>query len=109
MSNFGFLIIVVAGLCFYFIPARVGGGKRNEMAIFWLNLLLGWTVIGWVVALVWATTKDEEAVASSGTVTAEKALPPSNVDYQVRVNRLRELRDNGTLTQSEFMEQVGRL
>ncbi|MHB8372255.1 MAG: superinfection immunity protein [Thermoplasmataceae archaeon] len=32
--------------------------KRNWSAIFILNLLLGWTLIGWVIALVWSETKD---------------------------------------------------
>jgi hypothetical protein len=33
--------------------------KRNKAAIFFLNLFAGWTIIGWVVALVWAaTTRD---------------------------------------------------
>jgi hypothetical protein len=40
----------------YFLPAILGRKKRNVTAIFTLNLLLGWTVIGWVVALVWALT-----------------------------------------------------
>ena len=40
----------------YFIPTGVAGmrGHPNSVAIFVLNLFLGWTGIGWVVALVWA-------------------------------------------------------
>jgi hypothetical protein len=54
-------IAVLAGaLFFYFLPALVGHGKRNATAIFLLNLFVGWTFIGWVVALVWAATKDPE-------------------------------------------------
>jgi hypothetical protein len=30
---------------------------HNAVAILVLNLLLGWTLIGWMVALVWALTK----------------------------------------------------
>lgn len=54
------LIFLVIGLCIYFLPAAVGWNKRNNMAILALNLFLGWTFIGWVVALVWALTKDPE-------------------------------------------------
>lgn len=50
------LFIVLAVL--YFLPTMVGWSKRNAGAIFVLNLLLGWTFIGWVVALVWALTYD---------------------------------------------------
>jgi len=51
---------VILGLVFYFIPTIVGRSKDNIAAIFALNLLLGWTLIGWVVALVWALTIDRD-------------------------------------------------
>ena len=40
----------------YMLPWAVATtrGKRNHWAIFWLCLLLGWSLIGWVVALVMA-------------------------------------------------------
>ena len=51
------LFVVVLSLG-YFLPAMVAwtNGRANTSAIFALNLLLGWTLIGWVVALVWAMT-----------------------------------------------------
>lgn len=54
----GTLAMFVAILLIYFIPAIIGAQKKNAGAIFVLNLLLGWTLIGWVGALVWACTKD---------------------------------------------------
>ncbi len=38
----------------YMLPWAVAAlrGKSNHWTIFWVNLLLGWTVVGWVVALV---------------------------------------------------------
>ncbi len=42
----------------YFVPSVVAKGKRNWQAIFVLNLFAGWTFVGWIVALVWACTKD---------------------------------------------------
>lgn len=44
----------------YFFPTIVAHGKkkRNTMAIFVLNLTLGWTVIGWFAALIWASMVD---------------------------------------------------
>jgi len=48
-----FLVILI-----YLLPTVVGWNKKNIGAIFLLNLFLGWTFIGWVVALVWAATKD---------------------------------------------------
>ena len=57
------LLLTIAGILLYFLPALIGASKRNSTAIFWLNLLLGWSLIGWVVALVWALTNDPEQVA----------------------------------------------
>jgi hypothetical protein len=39
----------------YFLPFGVAllRNKRNKVSIFLMNLLLGWTFIGWVIALVW--------------------------------------------------------
>lgn len=40
----------------YMLPWAIAAtrGKSNSGAIFWINLLLGWSVIGWIVALVMA-------------------------------------------------------
>jgi uncharacterized iron-regulated membrane protein len=45
-------------LCFYFLPSGMAVVREhhNTLAIFLLNLFLGWTLIGWVAALVWAAT-----------------------------------------------------
>jgi DNA-directed RNA polymerase subunit RPC12/RpoP len=56
-------LVLLFGLCggvLYFIPALVGSKKRQFPALFALNLLLGWTFIGWVGALVWALIKDSK-------------------------------------------------
>jgi hypothetical protein len=57
MAIVGVLYLIIAAFL-YFIPAVAGHKKQNAGAILALNLFLGWTVIGWVVALVWAMTKD---------------------------------------------------
>lgn len=47
-------LLVVA----YFLPALNALLKRhrNGGAIFVLNLLLGWSGLGWIIALVWSCT-----------------------------------------------------
>jgi T4 superinfection immunity protein len=54
----GFLIILVS-LVLYFLPTIIArsANHRQLTAIFALNLLLGWTILGWVAALVWALVK----------------------------------------------------
>jgi hypothetical protein len=43
--------IVTAG---YMLPWAIAAvrGNRNSWTVFWVNLLLGWTVVGWIIALV---------------------------------------------------------
>jgi hypothetical protein len=52
------IVIIPTLLALYFLPWVVAGyrGHRNAMAIGVLNILLGWTVLGWVAAMVWACT-----------------------------------------------------
>lgn len=52
------LIIIVIGFALYFLPGIIAHWRDhpNENAIVLLNLFLGWTFLGWVVALVWAAT-----------------------------------------------------
>lgn len=38
----------------YMLPWAIAAlrGNANAWTVFWVNLLLGWTVVGWIVALV---------------------------------------------------------
>jgi hypothetical protein len=48
------------GFVLYFLPAIIAfaRSKRDAVSILVLNLFLGWTMIGWVIALVWALKQD---------------------------------------------------
>jgi Superinfection immunity protein/zinc-ribbon domain len=52
-------LFFAAGILLYFLPTLLGAKKRNAGAIFALNFFLGWTFVGWVVALIWALTVDK--------------------------------------------------
>lgn len=56
----GTILGIILGFIIYFFPSYVAHSnrKKNYNAIFLLNLLTGWTFIGWVISLVWASTKD---------------------------------------------------
>jgi hypothetical protein len=48
-------------LVFYFLPAITAAiRQRQPAAIFILNLFLGWTVLGWIIALIWAATNERQ-------------------------------------------------
>lgn len=42
----------------YFLPSVIGWKKQDRGSIIALNIFLGWTLIGWVVALAWALKND---------------------------------------------------
>ena len=65
LAHFFFFPFFGIGTLMYFLPSIIAlaRSKRDLLAIFLLNLFLGWSVIGWIVALVWAAKSD---VAAAG-------------------------------------------
>ena len=61
MQNFTILELLLVVLIFdiYFLPTLIAFLRqhKNSLAIFLLHLLLGWTVLGWIVSLVWSVMK----------------------------------------------------
>ncbi len=53
-----FALLVIPILLVYFLPTFVATWRLHHQtkAILALNLLLGWTFIGWAGALIWALT-----------------------------------------------------
>ena len=55
-----FILGVFAGVAvfFFFIPYYIAGSRNhpNKYPILAINFFLGWSLIGWVIALVWALT-----------------------------------------------------
>lgn len=57
------LLLILAVLpLLYLLPAMVAVQRRkqNALSIFLVNLYLGWTIIGWIAAIVWACSVDRE-------------------------------------------------
>jgi len=51
---YGFLIFVL--IMTYLLPTAVAVGRdmHGKGGLFFLNLLLGWTALGWLVCLIWS-------------------------------------------------------
>jgi hypothetical protein len=111
----------------YFLPTIIAilRRKANAGGIFVLNLLLGWTLIGWIGALVWALSSDAQPtiIVNNPPVSAPPP-PPSSHAYtnvtvrkpaastgniqQDKIDQLRQLKqllDEGVLTEEEFNRQ----
>jgi hypothetical protein len=72
------LFVLLFCLSVYFLPSIIalGRGMTNRVSVFLLNLFLGWTLLGWVVALVWASARtaavDHPVAALPVTTDTEK-------------------------------------
>ena len=73
MEERGWIYLAIV-LCAYFLPALIATikGRPNKGAIWALNILGGWTVVGWVVSFIWALTSGRPAAA---TVVVNAAAP----------------------------------
>lgn len=64
-THSGVIVALILGMVFllvlYLIPGLLAYslGCRNWRGILVLNLLLGWTVIGWLVMLIWALVSED--------------------------------------------------
>src|SRR5579864_278604 len=65
-------IFLLISLFLYFLPSYLARNNANFTAILTLNILAGWTFIGWIIALVWALSSGRQQVA----VPAQSTAPP---------------------------------
>jgi hypothetical protein len=52
------LVVIAVTIAGYFFPSIIAWrrGHHNLLSIFLLNLLLGWTGLGWIGALIWSAS-----------------------------------------------------
>lgn len=57
------LAVLILGALLYFLPCIVASRRQvaNISGIVLLNVLLGWTVLGWLGALLWACSAETKA------------------------------------------------
>jgi hypothetical protein len=61
------LLLILAAAVIYFLPTLVAGvrGCKAGAGIVIVNIFLGWTFIGWVVALAWAAAGERKLLPVS--------------------------------------------
>lgn len=52
------ILIEIVFIVIYFIPTIIVANRVNPSPIIALNILTGWTIIGWIISLVWALNRD---------------------------------------------------
>lgn len=86
------LFIIIVGGFIYFIPAFLAKDKKNARGIIVLNVFLGWTLIGWVAALVWAVSDEK----------AESISKHLNIDKFEKESLLKPMVDKGEMSIEEY-------
>lgn len=88
------IVLLLIGLFLYFLPTigAVMEKKKNATAIFAVNLFFGWTLIGWVVALVWALTKEDK----------KETTPVQTKSDADELKKLADLKEKGVISEDEF-------
>lgn len=91
MGLFFILLCVVGGLSFYLLPTIVAMNRKvaNSAGIVLLNIFLGWTLLGWVGALIWACSAETQLQAQLRETAMirmargfSQPLPPSPVPQE---------------------------
>ena len=71
-SRFFFVVLVlVVTVGLYLLPTiqSIRRKQPNTTAIIIVNVALGWTLVGWVVAMVWAVKEPEPVIIASRPTT----------------------------------------
>jgi len=73
-----FLIFVLPMLALHFLPTIIAAARhaQNFIWILVVNLLLSWTVVGWIVALIWSLCDRPRYVVA---YLPPPPVPPYNV------------------------------
>ena len=78
MEGLILLVVFAGGVLLYFLPLFVAGVRSvvHVPGIAILNLFLGWTLIGWVAALVWAVSSPLDAVGQARAKARQEPVTP---------------------------------
>jgi hypothetical protein len=71
----GFFVVAIV---LSFLPTILAASRHhhNVLGVFLVNFFLGWTVIGWVIALVWALSQPRIFVVPGAYVPTAALLCP---------------------------------
>lgn len=86
------LPLLLVGICVGFLPSIIALIKRNNRTkVILFNIFLGWTIVMWIICLVWACKRD-----------VQEPDPDKLLKYK-------ELLDAGVITEEEFEEKKKQL
>ena len=113
------MILVVASAGIYFIPTYIAykKDKKNKLPILLINLFAGWTLIGWVGALVWAVSQEKPDLVIENhlsyqnpqQIAGNQSSTESTSNLSDQLEKLHSLMEKGVLSKEEFEDQKRKL
>ncbi|EKT4543000.1 superinfection immunity protein [Pseudomonas putida] len=99
-----YILLAAVSFFLYVLPMMIAFHRHHEnyTVIFLVNLLLGWTVIAWIVCLIWAFVGRPKFYSSSEPTAASLSR------YQ-ELEKISELRSSGVLSTEEFEREKSRI
>ena len=99
-------IVVVPPL--YFLPAVLAASKSHAhaAALFFADLMLGWTGIGWLACLIWAASAPGEPKPYRPLIMPVRPAPKPEVTAEAAAKALEALvaqRYSGQITEAEYL------
>jgi len=96
----------------YFVPSVLAASRSHPQgtAIFFVNLLLGWTVIGWVACLIWGGSAESGHRPYTPLITPVRPVVPKpvpEVSAEAAAKALEDLvaqRYQGQITEAEYLD-----
>lgn len=89
-------MLILLIIILYFLPTfnAYSNKKRNAGSVFVINFFLGWSIIGWIVALSMSMGKDAKP-----TVVVKEAEKKSSAE---ELTHLFDLKTKGAISEEEF-------
>ena len=80
MATVGGVIVIMLAFIYYLLPAIISSEWHTKHfdAILFTHLVLGWTVFGWIAALIWAIVETPQEATGA---------PPSPTPEEPRLSR----------------------
>lgn len=91
MNEYVAFIVLIFLIIFYFLPSIIAFKRDHhaKIGILIINTIIGWTIIAWVVTLIWAYSTKRSVIDE--------------------LEKLATLRDKGVLCEEEFQLQKKKL
>ncbi|WPB54957.1 superinfection immunity protein [Xylophilus sp. GOD-11R] len=110
------ILFYLALIALYLLPIYEAAKRRHPriIPIALIDILLGWTVVGWIVAMVWSVRAPEVVAAGEENenspyviVQEPSRYPPNSAAESLK--ELAKLRAEGAITEEEYVAAKGRV